>query len=77
MSNNALDYKVLFSHPERTSSISKKATLKARLLALRSDTLIDSFSKPIIGLHIPRVYQNLEVFSPFDVLEFDVGGAGP
>lgn len=65
------------TNPERASRESDHATGKAWFLASRRDALVDAFPKPNIGLHVPGVKQDFEVFREFNGPDFDVGRTIP
>lgn len=65
------------ANPERARHERGKTALEAGFLALRGDTLVDTFAKPNVSLHIPRVEENLCIFREFDVPDVDVGSILP
>ena len=65
------------TYPERTRRECGDAAAEAGLLAFGSDALVDAFAEPDVGLHVPRVEEDLEVLCKFDIQDVHVRRAFP
>ena len=65
------------TYPERARRERGEAAAEAGLLAFGSDALVDAFAEPDVGLHVPRVEEDLEVLCELDVQDVHVRRAFP
>lgn len=77
MSNSTRQNQIKPTYPEGTCEESDHAAHVTRLLALGSDTLVDTLAKPYVCLHVPRIKENLEVRRELDKPNFNIGCAVP
>lgn len=67
----------LKTYPESASGKGEHAALESRLLALGRHTLVYTFAEPYVGLHVPRIKEDLHVRRKLDRGNFNVRCAFP
>lgn len=65
------------TYPECTCEEGDHTAPESWLLSLWSDTLVNTLSKPNIGLHVPGIEKNFEIRWELDFHDSDIGGTIP